>query len=512
MTYFAVTYHKLQGLTLKKLILSINKHPNHLLRLALSSLYVGISRVKHLHDIRVLPYGDEDVDYLASLQFDDLLKAWLQNYTKKGRWKYDGFKNFERHMLQKTKIDLGLVDDLQMLTIQECKAYLSKLDIIATGTKVAGLRSALSESYSQGRDLLKAGNGMLLLQQRILLYKKLKKQGDYKKISLSCLRHYGKRLGISYCHKMGKYAIISALKKFEATHCAGMFPSKKPHATYAEPVVEIGDVAISLDKLKDIRTDHVEHMAKRVRKRRRLNVSRTPVNMEPNICDNQQQRCLTQRYKGLVNLGNTCYFNSVIQCLLHCPLTKTAIENVSPHTHSNKVLHELRILFMMMMNNDALMYLSPSQCFNAVMRTAECKSVHMGDGRQHDAHAFFVKLMEHFEKDLKDNKLTADTFKLLAILNIPLRSTTTYQQCTHSYEKNEYLWQFSLYFPNASDEDIPDTLDISYLLKKYHQREIIHQASCPQCGVVGLTVKNLNIINAPQVLVIHLSRFHGGTK
>ena len=72
------------------------------------------------------------------------------------------------------------------------------------------------------------------------------------------------------------------------------------------------------------------------------------------------------------------------------------------------------------------------------------------------------------------------------------------------------MWLLSLYFPDASDEDIPDTLDISYLLKKYHQREIINQASCPQCGVVGLTVKSLNIINAPQVLVIHLSRFHGG--
>ena len=94
------------------------------------------------------------------------------------------------------------------------------------------------------------------------------------------------------------------------------------------------------------------------------------------------------------------------------------------------------------------------------MRTSECQS--MDDGRQHDVHEFFVKLMEHFEKDLKDKKLTADTFKLLAILNIQLRSTTTYQQCTHSYEKDEYLWQLSLYFPVALHEDIPTTLDISY--------------------------------------------------
>ena len=75
---FAVTYHKFQGVTLKKLILSFNKHPNYLLRLALSSLYVGISRVQKLDDIRVLPYCDEDVDYLVSLQFADLLKAWIK--------------------------------------------------------------------------------------------------------------------------------------------------------------------------------------------------------------------------------------------------------------------------------------------------------------------------------------------------------------------------------------------------------------------------------------------------
>ena len=52
-------------------------------------------------------------------------------------------------MLEKTKLDLGLVDDLALLTIQECKVYLSKLDLIANGTKVTDLRSALSESYFQ---------------------------------------------------------------------------------------------------------------------------------------------------------------------------------------------------------------------------------------------------------------------------------------------------------------------------------------------------------------------------
>ena len=38
-------------------------------------------------------------------------------------------------MLQKTQLDLGLVDNLRLLTTQECRNYLTKLDIIATGSK-----------------------------------------------------------------------------------------------------------------------------------------------------------------------------------------------------------------------------------------------------------------------------------------------------------------------------------------------------------------------------------------
>ena len=116
---FAVNYHKLQGFTFNKLILTINKHPNPLLRLVLSSLYVGISRVHSLSEARVLPYTDEDVDNLVKMKFDDLLPAWRNNYTNEGRWKYGGFKNFEQKMRQKTQLDLGLVDNLRLLTSQE---------------------------------------------------------------------------------------------------------------------------------------------------------------------------------------------------------------------------------------------------------------------------------------------------------------------------------------------------------------------------------------------------------
>ena len=74
-------------------------------------------------------------------------------------------------------------------------------------------------------------------------------------------------------------------------------------------------------------------------------------------------------WQGLENLGNTCYFNSVVQVLLHCPLARQAIENAP---HSIHVLRELRTLFTRMTNDDASTFISPSECFDAVMNSPQC--------------------------------------------------------------------------------------------------------------------------------------------
>ena len=59
-------------------------------------------------------------------------------------------------MLDNTHLELRLVEDLQLLTIKDCQNYMSKLDIISTVTKVADLRSAWKDSYSNRRDFLNA--------------------------------------------------------------------------------------------------------------------------------------------------------------------------------------------------------------------------------------------------------------------------------------------------------------------------------------------------------------------
>ena len=52
----------------------------------------------------------------------------------------------------------------------------------------------------------------------------------------------------------------------------------------------------------------------------------------------------------------------------------------------------------------------------------------------------------------------------------------------------------------------------AYLLPNGHylKLEMLHTHPCLQCGFVGGTGKKLDMINPPQVLVLHISRFDSG--
>ena len=120
-------------------------------------------------------------------------------------------------MLQQTKLDLDLYDDLSDLTIKDCRNYLSKLDVISTGSRVAELRSELNASHIEGQTMLQANGGRLLKAKRYALFKQFKKLGDCRKLHVRRLRSYAKRLGIENAGKLKKNCLIKALLDIETS-------------------------------------------------------------------------------------------------------------------------------------------------------------------------------------------------------------------------------------------------------------------------------------------------------
>jgi hypothetical protein len=83
---FAVTFEKLQGSTVKRLILVINKLSAFKLgSVTLNKIYVAISRVRNHKHMAVFPSSDPDMKHLTNLTFSFGLQAWANNY-RDGKW------------------------------------------------------------------------------------------------------------------------------------------------------------------------------------------------------------------------------------------------------------------------------------------------------------------------------------------------------------------------------------------------------------------------------------------
>ena len=109
----ACTFHKLQGKTLKSIILSLNSTKGisqKLKAITMSSIYVGASRV-HCHDhLRILPLSGRDREALKKLTWDPDLRIWLSNYDEEGRWKPNGLLPAQKKKNEQIKLELALTD------------------------------------------------------------------------------------------------------------------------------------------------------------------------------------------------------------------------------------------------------------------------------------------------------------------------------------------------------------------------------------------------------------------
>ena len=206
-------------------------------------------------------------------------------------------------------------------------------------------------------------------------------------------------------------------------------------------------------------------------------------------------------FHGLDNLGQTCYFNSIVQCIFHCPLFREAIKSVPQSVLSVAVLRELRLLFTQMGKKSSLGYLKTLRCFSAAINIPECKEANMNKNRQEDACIFFLRLIEHFRQKFKP---------LADIFEGDLRSKLTCQRCFTSYTKTEPFGLLQLAFPeDMNQHDVSRTHDVYDLLDDFVTPEIISGYNCASCSSQNPTEKTLDILCTPKVLVLQLKRFQG---
>ncbi|KAF3339406.1 Ubiquitin carboxyl-terminal hydrolase 17 [Carex littledalei] len=215
---------------------------------------------------------------------------------------------------------------------------------------------------------------------------------------------------------------------------------------------------------------------------------------------------------GLANCGNSCYANTVFQCLIFTrPLTAYLLEGL----HTKKCGLKTEWCFtceferLVLKGNQDKWSLSPANILSGLSNAGSP----FGLGREEDAHEFMKYVIEKMQlvcmKEAgitANNRLAEETTLVQLIFGGYLRSKIRCMKCQGSSEQCERMM----------DLTVPIEGNITTLqeaLAKFTSAEILdgdNKYQCNRCKSYERAKKKMTILEAPNVLTIALKRYQSG--
>ncbi|XP_076906416.1 ubiquitin carboxyl-terminal hydrolase 15-like [Bidens hawaiensis] len=214
--------------------------------------------------------------------------------------------------------------------------------------------------------------------------------------------------------------------------------------------------------------------------------------------------------RGLINCGNSCYANAVMQCLM---TTKPLTIYLLHRSHSRKCCAKSWCL-MCELEHYVMMLSSEPLSLSNILLHMRSNSFQIGDGSQEDAHEFLRLLITTMQsicleglggEDVVDPLLQETTF-IQHTFGGQLRSKVECLKCHHESDKFENFMDLTLEIYGRVDS-------LEDALTQFTSPEDLDGENMYRCGRCASYVrarKQLAIHEAPNVLTIVLKRFQEG--
>ncbi|XP_062078407.1 ubiquitin carboxyl-terminal hydrolase 23 [Humulus lupulus] len=211
---------------------------------------------------------------------------------------------------------------------------------------------------------------------------------------------------------------------------------------------------------------------------------------------------------GLENLGNTCFLNSVLQCLTYTEPLAAYLQS-GKHQNSCHIAGFCALCAIQKHVSRALQSTGRSLAPKDLVSNLRCISRNFRNCRQEDAHEYMVNLLESMHKCCLPSGVPSESpsayEKSLVhkIFGGSLRSQVKCLQCSFCSNKFDPFLDLSLEIVKA------DSLHKALL--NFTAAEQLdggeRQYQCQQCKQKVRALKRLTVHKPPNVLTIHLKRF-----
>ena len=211
---------------------------------------------------------------------------------------------------------------------------------------------------------------------------------------------------------------------------------------------------------------------------------------------------------GLMNLGNSCYLNAVIQCFVYNPAFQNCL---SAYNHTEECTNDDFCLFCEFQKiiPDILRNTKKIISLPKILDACLLKNKSFKSGREEDAHDFLIFILDWLNENClnsyKDIPFCEKTKKTTPIWTIFGGSLLTRLRCLHC----DFERRTSHPFMDLSIE-ISNVNSVEQALAQFTTDENLTRSNrwlCTRCKKKRDATKKISIETTPMILLLHLKRF-----
>ena len=211
---------------------------------------------------------------------------------------------------------------------------------------------------------------------------------------------------------------------------------------------------------------------------------------------------------GLVNLGNTCYLNSVLQCLTYTPVFSQML--LSDQRLSRSTPNGGFCAIQLIRDHISKMFAKKgAQQPRKIVMNLRRFAKHFRMGRQEDSHEFLRHFLDGMQRSclrsmrIKEHSDEASTTLIHRVFGGRLRSRVACGKCPYVSDTYQSFLDISL----EVTKGVQDVRRALRMFTAVEQLDASNAWRCSNCNKMSQAKKQLTIQEAPNVLVLQLKRF-----